>query len=49
MPGNDNVIDSLAIEVVGQAQGALEDLQSLITNLEGIKGKLAELGSAKSR
>lgn len=47
MPGNNNLIDSLAIEVVGQAQGAMKDLQSLITNLEGIKGKLAELGSAK--
>lgn len=47
MPGNNNLIDSLAIEVVGQAQGAMKDLEGLITHLEGIKGKLAELGSAK--
>ena len=47
MPGNNNLIDSLAIEVVGQAQGAMKDLEGLIAHLEGIKGKLAELGSAK--
>lgn len=47
MPGNNNIIDSLAIEVVGKATGAINALTDLVNQLKDVKTKLVELGGTK--
>lgn len=47
MPGNNNIIDSLAIEVVGKATGAINALNGLVDQLKEVRTKLVELGGTK--